>query len=254
METVAKIIGALALALTQAVAQVPGQDSNPQTSPENVESASSSISIHRFPIHEVNPSYPAKHRKKNAQGKIVLLVTIATDGSVKEVSVLSGDPSLTPAAVEAVRQWRYVPEFRNGSTLESQDTVTLDYDLGKDTSRPGNPALNVPTSPSEDLLREYVTGEICRVGGAVKPPRGIYEPDPEYSEQARQAKFQGSATLGLVLGPDGLARDTWIVRGLGMGLDEKAIEAVRQWRFEPATRNGEPVGVVLIVEVTFHVY
>jgi TonB family protein len=236
------------------VAFIALHQAHPQSSPGNVESENEPKTIHAFPIHEVNPNYPGKARKKDATGKIVLQVTIATDGSVRDVSVESGDPSLTPAATEAVGQWRYVPELHDGSTFESQKTVTLDYDLRKRASRPGNPAPNVPTSPSEDLLSEYMTGEIGSVGGSVKPPRVLYEPDPEYSEPARQAKFQGSAMLGLVVGPDGLPRDIWIIRGLGVGLDEKSIDAVRRWRFEPATRNGEPVAVVLSVEISFRLY
>src|ERR1700738_809832 len=78
-----------------------------QTLPGYVDSANESKSIRSSPIHEVNPKYPGKPRKKNAQGKIVLRVTIAGDGSVKDVSAESGDPQLIPAAVDAVSQWRY---------------------------------------------------------------------------------------------------------------------------------------------------
>lgn len=254
MKTVYETLIVLALSVTQAVAQIPSQGASAPTSPETVEPANYSKIIHRFPVHEVNPNYPEKPRKKNAQGKIILLVTIATDGSVQDVSVESGDPSLAPAAIEAVRQWRYVPEMHNGATVESQDTVTLDYDLSKGASRPENPPPEVSTSPSEDLLTEYLTGEICRVGGPVKAPKGIYMPNPEYSEPARRAKFHGTVIVGLILGPDGLPRDIWIVRGVGMGLDEKSIEAVRQWKFEPATKDGQPVAVFLNAETMFRLY
>jgi len=94
--------------------------------PETAEPTSIAKIIHRFPVHEVNPNYPKKPRKKNAQGTINLLVTIATDGSVQDVSAESGDRSLAPAAMEAFRQWRYGPEMHDGVTVESQDTVTLE--------------------------------------------------------------------------------------------------------------------------------
>jgi TonB family protein len=254
MKTLAKILGAFALALIQAVAQNPDQPVNTPTHLDRIESSGDSDTIRGFPIHEVNPSYPGKARKKDAQGKIVLRATIAADGSLKDVSVQSGDSSLTAAAVDAVRGWRYIPDMRDGSPIESQTTVTLEYDLRKRASRPENPPPGVPTAPSEDLLTEFATGKLCRVGGAVKAPKSIYTPDPEYSEAARQAKFQGTDILGLVVGPDGLPRDVWIVRGLGEGLDEKSIETVEKWRFEPATKDGEPVAVPLNIEISFRLY
>jgi protein TonB len=91
-------------------------------------------------------------------------------------------------------------------------------------------------------------------GGGVSAPRPIYDPEPDYSEEARKAKYQGSVVLQIVVGPDGLPKDMRIARSLGMGLDEKALEAVRQWRFEPGTLNGRAVPVVVNVEVNFRLY
>ena len=85
-------------------------------------------------------------------------------------------------------------------------------------------------------------------------PRALETPDPEYSEEARKAKYQGTCVLGLVVGPDGKPRDIRVARALGMGLDEKAIEAVRNWRFEPAMKDGRPVAVQINVEVSFRLY
>src|SRR6202050_1411612 len=75
-------------------------------------------------------------------------------------------------------------------------------------------------------------GGVFHVGGGVSAPKAIYAPDPEYSEEARKAKFQGTCVLWLIVGPDGRVRDIHIARSLGLGLDEKAIEAVKQWKFE----------------------
>jgi periplasmic protein TonB len=105
--------------------------------------------------------------------------------------------------------------------------------------------------PGED---RGIGGDLYRVGGGVSAPRTIYAPDPDYSEEARKAKFQGMVTLWLVVGSDGRARDIRIVRSLGMGLDEKAIEAVRTWRFDPARKDGQPVAVQISVEVSFRLY
>jgi len=97
-------------------------------------------------------------------------------------------------------------------------------------------------------------GGVYRVGGGVSAPRAIYAPDPEYSEEARKAKYQGAVVLWLVVGPDGRTRDVRVQRSLGMGLDEKAVEAVRQWRFQPSLKDGHPVPVQINVEVNFRLY
>jgi len=97
-------------------------------------------------------------------------------------------------------------------------------------------------------------GGVFRVGGGVSAPKIIYQPDPEYSEEARKAKYSGTCMLWLVVGPDGKPRDIRVARTLGLGLDEKAIEAVRTWRFEPAMRDGKPVAVMINVEVSFRLY
>lgn len=99
-----------------------------------------------------------------------------------------------------------------------------------------------------------IGGGVYRVGGGVSAPRPIYSPDPEYSEEARKAKFQGTVMLWMVVGPDGRPHDIRVAQSLGLGLDEKAIEAVRTWRFEPARKDGQPVSVQINVEVSFRLY
>jgi TonB family protein len=97
-------------------------------------------------------------------------------------------------------------------------------------------------------------GGLYRVGGGVSAPRPVYDPDPEYSEEARRAKFQGIVLLWVVVGPDGRPRDVRVQRSLGMGLDEKALEAVRRWRFEPSMLDGRAVAVQVNIEVNFRLY
>ena len=97
-------------------------------------------------------------------------------------------------------------------------------------------------------------GGIFHVGGGVSPPRVIYQVDPEFSEEARKAKYQGTCTLMLVVDTAGRPSRIRVASSLGMGLDEKAIEAVKQWRFEPSMKDGHPVNVEIAVEVEFHLY
>jgi TonB family protein len=93
-----------------------------------------------------------------------------------------------------------------------------------------------------------------KVGGGVSPPRPIYSPEPEFSEEARAVGFQGICTLRLVVGADGIPRDIKVINPLGMGFDEKAVKAVQKWRFNPALKDGRPVAVQIEVEVDFHLY
>jgi protein TonB len=86
-------------------------------------------------------------------------------------------------------------------------------------------------------------------------PECVYCPSPTFSDEARQAKLQGTVTLELVVTADGRASNIRITKGLGLGLDERALEAVRSWRFKPArNRSGRALPVLIPVEVTFHLY
>ena len=79
----------------------------------------------------------------------------------------------------------------------------------------------------------------------------LYKTEPEYSEEARKAKLQGSVTLQVVIDPRGQIQTITVAQGLGLGLDEQAVAAVRKWRFRAATRNGKPVPTRALVQVTF---
>ncbi len=97
-------------------------------------------------------------------------------------------------------------------------------------------------------------GGLYTVGGNVSAPRVLYDPDPDFSDQARRARFQGTVLLWLVVGTDGRAHDVRVARSLGMGLDEQAVAAVNTWRFDPARLNGRPVPVQIQVAVSFQLH
>jgi TonB family protein len=96
--------------------------------------------------------------------------------------------------------------------------------------------------------------EVFKVGGGVSAPAVIEQPAPEYSEQARRERYQGTCVLWLIVGTDGRPHDIRVSRTLGLGLDDKAIEAVKQWKFKPAMKDGKPVAVEVSVEVNFKLY
>lgn len=97
-------------------------------------------------------------------------------------------------------------------------------------------------------------GRIYHPGPDVTNPKLVYAPDPEYSEKARRAKYQGVCVVGLIVDAQGNPERVRVVRRLGMGLDEKALEAVRRYRFEPARHDGKPVAVAIRIEVNFKIY
>jgi periplasmic protein TonB len=99
-----------------------------------------------------------------------------------------------------------------------------------------------------------IGGGVYKVGGGISAPRPIETPDPQYTEEARRAKVEGTCILGLIVDAEGHPRDIRVIRGLGYGLDQKALETVKQWRFDPAKKDGQPVNVQVSIEVGFHLY
>ena len=92
---------------------------------------------------------------------------------------------------------------------------------------------------------------VFKVGGGVTAPRPVKTPYPNYPKEARDRRIEGMVGLWVVLGPDGLPRQISLVKSLGYGLDEAAIEAVRKWRFKPSMKDGKPVAVQINMELNF---
>ncbi len=94
-------------------------------------------------------------------------------------------------------------------------------------------------------------GGVYAVGNGVTQPSLISKVDPEYSEEARKAKYNGTVTLSIVVNTDGKAEEIKVTKSIGMGLDEKAIEAVQKWKFKPGMKSGVAVKTRAVVEVNF---
>ena len=92
---------------------------------------------------------------------------------------------------------------------------------------------------------------VYRIGGGVTPPKILQKVEPGYSEVARAAGLQGMVAVSTEVGPDGFARNFRILKRLGLGLEDKAIEAISQWQFQPGTKDGQPVTVIATIEVNF---
>ena len=104
--------------------------------------------------------------------------------------------------------------------------------------------------PGGPGLGDGITGNGGR-RGVFTAPVAIYRPEPPYSEDARRAKLQGTVVLLLEIDATGHAQNIRVVRSLGLGLDERAMETVKTWRFKPASRDGRPVPATATIEVNF---
>jgi periplasmic protein TonB len=97
-------------------------------------------------------------------------------------------------------------------------------------------------------------GGLMSVGGGVSAPTVVHSVEPEFTPEARQANFQGNVAIQLIVDAQGNPQDIRVIRRLGMGLEEKAIEAVRQYKFRPAMYQGHAVAVQIVIDVDFHLH
>jgi len=118
-------------------------------------------------------------------------------------------------------------------------------------------AIAQDSAPISLLAKDHVP--ICRgkesdAPDCVTPPHATYAPDPNYPDKERKARHRGTVVLGLVVGSDGLPRDITVSRPLSSKFDEAAVDAVKKWRFSPATKDGKPVATSIQIEVAFRLY
>jgi TonB family protein len=118
------------------------------------------------------------------------------------------------------------------------------------SSNSTTPPSTAPATPDE----QSQSPKPVRIGGAVKPPKLLWSKEPQFNEVARRLLYGGTVQVYLQVKPDGTITKMSIVHAVGMGLDERALDAIRQYRFSPATENGIPILVELKVEVNFQIY
>lgn len=162
--------------------------------------------------------------------------------SLESMVPLYWRPCVRSALLKTNKNCRFTPELFAVPGISSKST------------NPTMPPQSSGTVPSLDDPVETISGRPVPIGGDVKPPKALYQPEPEFNDIARSAKYQGVVTLALVVDKDGMPRRIRIINPIGAGLDAKAVEAVRTWKFEPANKNGNLVPTQIVVEVDFHLY
>jgi TonB family protein len=186
-------------------------------------------------IKGLAPVYPQVARQAQVEGMVILEVKADEQGNVVEARVLRSIPILDQAAIDAVKQWKYEPLVVDGKTRKVIFTVTVRFML-KEGDR-------VKT------LEKFAQGAI-RAENDIKPPKLVKEVLPVYPEIARLAEVQGVVILGVKTDEEGQVKDVMVLRSIPL-LDQAAIDAVRQWVYEPLVIDGKAVPVVFTVTVRF---
>lgn len=170
-----------------------------------------------------------------------------------------GHPKLTETPTEVMPQQVKLPDNKMptfGDTQSAQVTMAS-QGSGRGSSFGQGAGGGIGSSRGAGMGVGSVGGYgggIMTVGGGVAAPQIIHAVQPEFTDAARQTKYQGIVSIQMIVDTEGNPEDMRVVRHLGMGLDQKAIEAVRQYKFKPAMYQGHPVSVQMLIDVEFHLY
>jgi TonB family protein len=178
-------------------------------------------------IVHVNPLYPEEARRARISGIVILETLIDHNGVVKEVTVRKPLPfGLSQAAVDAVKQWSFKPGTKNGEAVDVIFNLPINFKLDSDDAP-------------------------LRVGGDVRAPVVVQKVEPSYTEEARKAQINGIVIIEAIIGRDGVVKDAHVIKPLPFGLDQAAVDAVKQWKFKPGTLDGKAVDVIFNLTVNF---
>jgi TonB family protein len=186
-------------------------------------------------IKQVDPVYPDEARKAGIEGIVILEAKADEEGNVSDARILRSIPALDQAALDAVKQWKYEPMLIDGKPHKIVFTVTVRFSLKE--------------GGSAKALEKFAEGAV-KAEGEIQPPKLIKEVQPVYPEAARQAQVQGVVILGVKTDVHGRVADTIVLRSIPL-LDQAAIDAVKQWVYEPFLKDGRPGPVVFTVTVRF---
>jgi TonB family protein len=218
-------------------------------------------------ITKVGPVYPPLARQARIQGQVILRAHISKSGDVENLQLISGHPMLAPAAIEAVKQWKYRPFLLNGEPVKVETNVTVNFTLSdkppaevvagsvpgglpdgeKGGIAPGNPADQSPLVTPQPSLG---TPQRVRVSSGVMQGLLVTKVNPQYPDEAKDAHIQGVVLLRAIIDKEGNVANLQLVSGHPM-LAPAAIEAVKQWKYRPYLLNGTPIEVETQIQVNF---
>jgi TonB family protein len=222
-------------------------------------------------------------KKQRVDGKVVLSLLVDETGKPRNIMFLQPVGSdLDEFALRLAIGDRFKPGTHDGAPVVVAQSAEVDMhacaeektdDAGKKSywlqlrSQPVQTFGALPEPPEEAVLTTDTPTDIpvrtdsknadfkaLKAEGRVTGPVILKHVVPQYSEEARRAKYQGVCLITLIVDAHGMPQNVHVTRGLGMGLDEKAVEAVRGFRFKPATKDGKPVASIATIEVNFRLY
>jgi TonB family protein len=198
------------------------------------------------PLKRVLPVYPEIARQAQVEGVVILETGVDEAGAVTRVKVVHSIPLLDQAAVDAVRQWLFAPLLIKGKPRPFTATVTVKFRLEEKGQKGAVTAETRPAAPT----RKAPAGGAVRASGEVHPPKLLKIVEPVYPEIARQSKVEGVVICEATTNAVGHVVEARILRSVPL-LDQAAIDAVKQWVYEPMKIDGKPTGVVFTVTVKF---
>ena len=200
---------------------------------------------------KIDPVYPSVALEAAVEGSVVLDVQIDREGDVADISLVGGHPQLVQAAMDAVKQWKYLPYLLNGTPTDVKTTVHLTFELtgGGTVIEPETPMTELsptvdPVTPgSEDPKR-------VRISQGIATALVVDKVQPEYPPDAREQHIQGNVLLHVIIGKEGNVENLQLISGHPL-LAAAAIDAVRQWKYRPYLLNGQAVEIDTQVLVNF---
>jgi TonB family protein len=195
----------------------------------------------------VKPAYPPAAVPDKLQGQVIVRIVVDENGDVESAEVISGNPLLANAAVDAAKQWKFKPYIRNGQPVKAAVKLPFDFAPPADGAPPATQTiiLTAPTAPAHVAPPTRI-----RVSSGVMHGLLIHKVVPSYPSQALQVHLQGTVVLKAVISKEGTIEALQVISGDPL-LTRAAIDAVKQWRYRPYILNGEPVEVDTTVEVGF---
>ena len=187
-------------------------------------------------IKKVDPIYPEKAKKEGIEGVVILETTTDIYGRVVKVKILRSIPALNQAAVDAVKQWVYEPAIIDGKPRGVVFTVTVRF-------------VSKKKKTAEKVAEKSEEGPVRAVGD-IKPPTCIKKVDPIYPEEAREDGIEGTVILEATTDIYGRVQKVKVLESIPE-LDQAAIDAVKQWVYEPFLIKSKPIGVIFTVTIKF---
>jgi len=188
-------------------------------------------SVQSLLIRRVNPTYPPLARQARIQGTVMLRVLITKAGDIQNVRLVSGHPMLAPAAIEAVKQWRYQPYMVNGNPADVETSVQVVFKLAENP--PEGIVGDAPGGLPPGAIGSVVAGSgRVRVSESVMRASRIQQMDPVYPPYALQSRVEGTVILDVYVDNSGAVERIALISGHPL-LAPAAIEAVKQWRYRP---------------------